>query len=176
MEDEYMNTKKWFFLENDKTSMIVHDTTANIDKKIHLDWTSCSEPYELISDLLHLKGILDKPCVKCGRIVGTNYADELKKELIRDNICFDCHYWNRYVTRKDDYDVVRVNGEHYVIVRHNIRARLKSFRGSRGHTFRSPKFKIRFYDGREVISRNLWYQGVIPERFKFELPDNAIFM
>lgn len=161
-----MKTKGWFLLENDKTSMIVHDTPENVRMKKHLDWTLCSGPYALRDNLIHSEGVLDKPCTKCGRVVATNYSN--KEDLIADNICFGCWFWKKYVARKDDYDVVRVKGEHYVIQEDDPKSYFKGFGGS--------EFKIRFHSGREVISHNLWYQGVIPEHFRAELPDNAVFI
>ena len=35
---------------------------------------------------------------------------------------------------------------------------------------------IRFTDGREVITHNLWHQGTIPKHFRARLPDNAVFV
>jgi hypothetical protein len=40
-----------------------------------------------------------------------------------------------------------------------------------GHAGRT--FHIRFHDGREVTTRNLWHQGTIPPAWRDRLPDNA---
>ncbi len=46
---------------------------------------------------------------------------------------------------------------------------LGGFRG-----FGGREFRIRFYDGRtDVVTRNLWHQGIIPEHYRALLPDNA---
>lgn len=40
--------------------------------------------------------------------------------------------------------------------------------------FGGDKFVIRFKDGKEVTTTNLWYQGAIPKHFQKILPDNAV--
>jgi len=42
--------------------------------------------------------------------------------------------------------------------------------------FGGRDFSIKFYDGRDIKTSNLWYQGEIPERFKEFLSDNAEFV
>jgi hypothetical protein len=32
---------------------------------------------------------------------------------------------------------------------------------------------IDFFDGRHIVTHNLWYQGEIPDHFLSRLPDNA---
>ena len=64
---------------------------------------------------------------------------------------------------------VRVNHEHYCIEEEGI-----GTYGFKGHGGR--KFHIKFFDGREVITDNLWYQGVIPPKYRELLPDNAEFV
>jgi hypothetical protein len=47
----------------------------------------------------------------------------------------------------------------------------KSFLGHGGYEFR-----IKFHDGRKVVTHNLWNGGTIPENFRAALPDNAVFL
>ena len=37
------------------------------------------------------------------------------------------------------------------------------------------RFWIRFFDGREITTNNLWYQGKVPDDFLNELPNTAEF-
>lgn len=46
--------------------------------------------------------------------------------------------------------------------------------GMQGHGGR--RFEIEFFDGRRVVSRNLWYQGPIPPKWRERYPDNARFV
>lgn len=46
-------------------------------------------------------------------------------------------------------------------------------RGMRGYGGR--RFDIEFFDGRKVTTTNLWYQGVVPLRWRERFPDNARF-
>jgi hypothetical protein len=47
---------------------------------------------------------------------------------------------------------------------------------SRFSGFGGREFNIRFLDGREVRSSNLWCQGVIPKVWRERIPDNAEFL
>jgi hypothetical protein len=69
--------------------------------------------------------------------------------------------------------VARVNGHHYFIG-DEVDKSLPGMLGMRG--FRGQQFSIKFLDGREVTTTNLWYQGEIPKRFRGRLPDNAEFI
>jgi hypothetical protein len=104
-------------------------------------------------------------CIICGREI-----DESKysHKIICSSECFHIDFWNDNVEIKDDPKVVRVNGEQYYIGKENSRS---SFRGFGGN-----KFTIKFFDGREVVSTNLWYNGKIPKDYKELLPDNAEFI
>ena len=86
-------------------------------------------------------------------------------------MCFTCAYWQRYIDLKDKQNEVIVGGVHYRCNTDkpidNINPQWNGFGGRRWH--------IRFFDGRDVITNNLWYQGQIPERFRELLPDNAEF-
>ncbi len=78
-------------------------------------------------------------------------------------------FWSGWVARRDEPQVARVRGEHYVI-------------GARAHEphdglgFYGQEFTLRFHDGREISTNNLSWQGVIPEEWRPDLPDNAVFV
>lgn len=74
--------------------------------------------------------------------------------------------WITDPRRKDR--IVRVKGVHYFAA---PESGPMAFRGHGGSLF-----KIRFFDGREMTSTNLWCQGDIPPEFRELLPDNAEFV
>lgn len=107
-------------------------------------------------------------CIICGK--------EIEESIIYgvalcSDECFTTDFWNEKVewkeTRKDV--IVRVNGVHYTI--DHDESGDPSWRGHGG-----AKFNIKFFDGREVTTTNLWCQGSIPEAFREKLPDNAEFI
>jgi len=104
-------------------------------------------------------------CIICGKeIEKSSYYHK----VICSSECFGIDFWNDWVEKKDDPRVARIDGTHYYIGNENEKG---SFRG-----FGGRKFKIRFNDGREVITTNLWHQGEISNDFKEKLPDNAVFV
>lgn len=102
-------------------------------------------------------------CIICGKkIEKSSYTNA----VLCSSKCFHKNFWNEYVEIKDDPKIVRVDGKQYYIGREN-----QTLRGFGGN-----KFHIKFYDGREIISDNLWYNGEVPEDYKELLPDNAVFI
>lgn len=62
--------------------------------------------------------------------------------------------------------VAIIDGTHYYIDDEDD----SRFRG-----FDGAKFVIKFHDGREVTTTNLWCQGDIPDEFRDLFPNNADF-
>lgn len=114
-------------------------------------------------------------CKHCGAEDEYQWMEDTNRELQRREACFDCNFWfekleytiRGYVHRPGD--IVRVEGVHYIIL--EDRPAGTPFLGHGGR-----KFKIRFNDGREVMTNNLWCQGTIPENFRKLMPDNAKFV
>lgn len=80
-------------------------------------------------------------------------------------------YWNEILVHdKERGNAVIVNSTHYTLGDENTRGSVSS----RG--FGGAKYVIRFHDGREVVSTNLWYQGPIPPALHYMFPDNAEFV
>ena len=165
---EYKTKRVWCFVSNNTDSRILHSTMERIDKRILFNYTSRSIPYTNKTALIKYEGLLEKPCKRCGRIVNTNYIESIKEELVERNICFDCYFWEEKLLIKDNPEVARINGSHYIIAPDNPNSYFKGFGGA--------KFIIQFNDGRLVTTHNLWWQGTIPKHFKKLLPDNAIFI
>ena len=78
-------------------------------------------------------------------------------------------YWKPLVENRNDPDHVVVNGTHYT----GGPEQPATPRHRRG--FGGDRYNIKFHDGREVTSTNLWCQGTIPAQFREQLPDNAEF-
>jgi hypothetical protein len=101
-------------------------------------------------------------------------TDEQAKVLdrIAESNEFDAYFWSEKVQCLNNGDktingnkVARINGVHYVIGKEDVSY---FWRGNGGH-----KFKIKFSDGEEITTTNLWHQGGIPEELKTILKDNA---
>lgn len=90
------------------------------------------------------------------------------KKLLEKKLCLKCEHWTDLLARKDEPTTVRIDGVHYVIGEEGGNPRWAGFGGS--------EFKIRFDDGREVVTHNLWCQGHIAEHFKARMRDNAVFV
>lgn len=89
-----------------------------------------------------------------------------RERLIEVGICPDCDFWIEKWRMRDDSNVVRVDGQHYIIGAGNAIGI-----GHGGDTF-----VIKFNDGREMTTTNLWHQGEIPLFWCQLLPDNATFV
>lgn len=87
-------------------------------------------------------------------------------DLQKLQLCFSCAFWMEKVDLDKQGISIRVKGKHYIVG--------KDFSYSKG--FGGKHWKIKFHDGREIETNNLWFQGVIPERFRNRLPDNARFV
>lgn len=103
-------------------------------------------------------------CIICGKEIEKS---SFSHKVICSSECFHIDFWNEQIEDKNNSKSVRVNGEQYHIGSEHSNP---SFRG-----FGGAKYKIKFFDGREVTSTNLWYNGKIPESFKDSLLDNAEF-
>ena len=110
-------------------------------------------------------------CRICGKTDGLDKwvkCDETKI-MERENVCFHCAFWLEKIATTNENTVI-VNGTRYAIGKEDPNLLFKGFGGAR--------FDIEFFDGRKVVSHNLWCQGNIPEEFRSypELQDNARFV
>jgi hypothetical protein len=103
-------------------------------------------------------------CDCCGK----GFVRDLENDAYIGNNCFDCSFWVRKInlTGEDIARRVVVEGQHYMVAPED-----GSFKG-----FGGRRFHIRFFDGREIDTGNLWHQGIIPVRFREAMPDNAVFV
>jgi hypothetical protein len=105
-------------------------------------------------------------CKVCGCTGPKGYSNETQKR-IDGPVCFTCNFWSELLYKSSYWRSVRISGIHYWIEDEDA----KGFRG-----FDGTRYVIRFLDGRERTTTNLWYQGKIPAEFAAYLPDNATFV
>lgn len=109
-------------------------------------------------------------CKECREWRDLPFDEADAAKLIALGLCYNCEFWHKLEILKDDPNSVRVKGKHYWIGLEDDPSPPR-WRGMGGR-----RVVIRFHDGREVVSTNLWYQGVIPERWVERLPDNTEFV
>jgi len=103
-------------------------------------------------------------CVRC-ETYNPEYGDWCRK-------CLPHQRWLQAITQAWESDQVRVRGHLFEI--HPPVSEGFSATGGRG--FGGAEFKIKFKDGRTVVTQNLWSVGDIPEEYRNALPDNAKFI
>lgn len=109
-------------------------------------------------------------CRECGESKIECFYADMMRHLVAEQLCHTCNFWREKIAMKDDPKVARVGGRHYVDggAKWNTPPDLL---GSAGR-----KVRIRWHDGREALTNNLWVQGEIPAHFRDRLPDNAEFV
>lgn len=110
-------------------------------------------------------------CTECGKISEAHYFEETKRRMVDLSLCFECLHWTDLINVKNESRVARIDGNHYMVESDKPKAEpgfLKGFGGTR--------FEIKFHDGRQVVTHNLWHQGSIPQHFRERLPNNAEFV
>ena len=93
------------------------------------------------------------------------------KELYDKKLCLNCDFWYKRIdlcNRENNHSIVVIDRHAYFIGEENPDIMMRGFGGA--------KFHIRFHDGHEVKSTNLWHNGEIDDRFLDRLPDNAVFL
>lgn len=111
-------------------------------------------------------------CKICGSLEDPDqYIPKVYKTLHENHICMSCFHWNEQLLLdrevRGEHEWAVIGGVHYVIRPDDSNAYFKGHGGS--------EFKIRFFDGTEIITHNLWCQGVIPDTWKDKFPNNATF-
>jgi hypothetical protein len=107
-------------------------------------------------------------CSACGKVEDpSNWANE--KDMRARHFCFNCNFWQDQLDldHSGEREFAVIDGCHYVIAPDTC----GHFKGMGG-----ALHKIEFNDGRVVVTRNLWCQGEIPEKWKCEFPNNAKFV
>lgn len=111
-------------------------------------------------------------CRICTNIIEFQWNND--ETLKRLRLCYTCEYWWQAVNwlangdvTDEGHRVVRVFGNLYII-------RPDGQPGPQG--FGGRKYVIRFLNGDEVTTHNLWHVGEIPKWFRDPLPNNAMFV
>jgi hypothetical protein len=107
-------------------------------------------------------------CPGCGK-PGPHgkYSGPEGKRMEQTGECFMCAFWELAATKKHD---CVIDGFLYTIGRE---PKPNSYRNDLGMGGR--RFDIEFFDGRRVMTHNLWAGGLIPERFRDRIPNTARF-
>lgn len=111
-------------------------------------------------------------CVECGDPQVWGWNADCEAAMRAQQVCLTCLSWRGRLAddAKHPEAVVIVKGHHFTI----SPDKPKGYQGFIGHG--GAEFVIKFHDGREVVSHNLWAQGGVPEHFKTRFPDNAVFV
>lgn len=104
-------------------------------------------------------------CVICGKEIEKS---QYSNAVLCSGTCFYKHFWNEIVAEKKQHIII--NGECYRDGGNVDNPNYYDFLGYSGR-----RFWIRFFDGREITTNNLWYQGKIPNEFLSQLPNTAEF-
>jgi len=107
-------------------------------------------------------------CRECGRGETLIWGPQRNAALASRQLCFSCDHWYMHIQMD-----AGENKDRFVIVERTHYLMAPETGNMRG--FGGRAFAIRFHDGREVVSRNLWCQGQIPAHFISRMPDNAVF-
>ena len=106
-------------------------------------------------------------CRVCGKTEDNIFVIPVMQRLLEQRMCYECDYWSNKVCDKDCPHSVRIDNRHYQIGQEDAPKSTKGF-GER-------PFTIQFFDGRVVTTTDLWCQGVIPQCWRQQLPNNAEF-
>lgn len=115
-------------------------------------------------------------CSECGEDDEVSCFQAKTRQLVARSLCFNCDYWHGIIAsvRADDGKrslprVAVVGGRFYVVKpMSTARADLRGFGGMHK--------RIRWHDGLEAESNDLWNGSDIPERFRDRLADTAEFL
>ena len=107
-------------------------------------------------------------CRECGGADALEWNEETKAQLISEQLCFYCNLWTKRAPRTPDDNVAIIHGNYFTIGDEKGPASMRGYGGRR--------FTIRYHDGRQVETTDLWDGGRVPEHFRDRLPDDAEFM
>lgn len=107
-------------------------------------------------------------CPTCGKELGTSslYSSD-ERSMKEHGECFECSFWRDRLPLVGKPNIAIIDGTFYTIDDEDSKDPFRGFGGD--------KFVIRFKDGREITTTNLWCGGDIPEYWKPQFPNNADF-
>ena len=98
-------------------------------------------------------------CKTCGQIASKHYYN------LREDNCIICSIWLDKLYTNNNDTLITEDYQRYQIKPDNPDAVFIGFGGR--------EFTITKTDGSQIITHNLWYQGHIPERFKYLVTPNT---
>jgi len=104
-------------------------------------------------------------CPTCNQEIGKFVSDE--RSIKEKGECFECALWRKRLPLVKNSNVAIIDGTFYTIGDEDSKDPFRGFGGD--------KFVIKFKDGREVTTTNLWCGGHISEHWRPQFPDNANF-
>ncbi len=154
------------------------------------DWPDDVEYHEVFELNGQWFAVMEDPLGGRQRTSGKATREEAEA-AIYEHVQFTRAFWDQKVEwmnngdmtipRKGDGDkvprrVARIDGHHYIVGHEPSKDELRrnSMHGGLGHGGR--EFKIRFHNGDEITTRNLWAQGRIDPEYLSILTDNAVFI
>jgi hypothetical protein len=131
---------------------------------------ACVTPRDM-SALCHAGGnpAVVLSCKECGGEVDLNYIGKVREKLETNQICYVCNFWLEIIEAKNELYRVFIDGKAYVIG--EFYHRLSPFCGFNGN-----KYRIKINNKAIITTKNLWFNGYIPDRFRSRLPNNAEFI
>ena len=130
-------------------------------------YNSSTPGYDTLEELKEKAKIPDWPCSKCGGVVKLNYYHH--KRLTKKKMCFGCDHFDQIKIDHPNY--LSINGVIYTIgkIPKGTPNKFKGFGGTHYYI-------QRFNDPHNVLfTDNLWHSGTIPDFWKDDYPDNALF-
>ena len=97
-------------------------------------------------------------CQICKEEVKTNgLYPALRIDLKKRKVCHSCDIWLTHWQQRNDKNVLRISGNHYIMVDDGTGIELTVRRNGK------------------LVTVHAWHQGVIPQVFRNALPDNASY-
>lgn len=109
-------------------------------------------------------------CEICGKEFEKRSYSGDYQNLCGNHQCFTKKYWKDIIKEKEYHPIIK--GVCYCLdINHPIVEDRGQHLGYGGRIF-----KIRYFNGKIIKTNNLWYNDVVPEWCRNDLPDNAEFM
>jgi hypothetical protein len=109
-------------------------------------------------------------CRDCGAVERNRWLEHVRAHLLSVRLCHDCNYWQERLDGLAGGRVAIIDARAYFI----DEDKPAGYQGFLG--FGGSRHDIAFKDGRTVTTKNLWFNGDVPEHWRARLPDNARFV
>jgi hypothetical protein len=106
-------------------------------------------------------------CTSCRRMAWVHYTNEA--ELRRRGLCFGCDVWlSRIAVRATSPNVVVADGKWMTVAEERPAEHPRQWSG-----FGGSRFLVKWNDGRQLYTTNLWHGGEVPDHLRELLPDDG---